>query len=91
MARYDGMEDLLRRVSERLAVSGPSSAPVAEPEPEYAELLEQMLLLVRDVTELTDSLPSYAGKLSAEQQADLAALLRRARHGLDRLEPYLTE
>lgn len=90
MARYDGMEDLLRRVSETMAVRHPESretgVTVAEQGPQYADLLEQVLLVVRDMTEVTQILPEIAAGLTAEQQTDMMSLFGKVRHQLRECE-----
>lgn len=90
MARYDGMEELLERVSKTMtARTGAEASPavsVAEAGPEYPELLEQVLLAVRETTVLTDMLPEYAATLTDGQREDVAALLGKLRHQVQRCQ-----
>lgn len=89
MARYEGMEDLLQRVRERMGVMdrrphpGSLTASVAdrrnEHSSQYASLLEAMLLVLRDAEQLRDQIePGPGPVLSDEQREDLVAILGKA-------------
>src|SRR5579884_3326276 len=88
MARYEGMDDLLARVRERLGVDGVQE-PAARPTPprretvqrdeQYTRALESALLLVRDVQTVGEQLTrELVEALTQEQRDELAGLITRA-------------
>lgn len=84
MARYEGMEELLQRVRERLGVEeiereGPSKVitPQSEqPNVPYAELLEAVLLVLRDAEQMSDlAVSTRVAAMTDEQRGDVLDIL----------------
>jgi len=83
MRRYEDMDDLLRRVRERLAVDPPAGGPQSESEPpadeNYTALLNQTILLYHEAEQLRGLLDSgQAATLSAQEREELLGLIGKA-------------
>lgn len=97
MRRYEGMEELLAQVRERLSAQVTelesavhTASPSVKQEPEdrnYVSVLNATLILVDDVEQLSDLLtPSRVETLDDEQRASLRSLLARVLDELQSLE-----
>lgn len=99
MARYEGMEELLQRVSQQLRVeehkSGQGEIEAVSVAPplsvqQFGSMLESILLLMRDARQFRDLLrPEQIRLLSRDQHEDLEALLRKLFHELRECEAAL--
>lgn len=81
MTRYEGMEDLLQRVRDRLGVLEPLEVAVDEGlgEEQYASMLETVLLVVRDTGQLRAGFtPERLRTLTPEQREDLLSLVSKS-------------
>lgn len=85
MARYEGMDELLQRLRERLAVAEPkskhanaasASTTVDRGDRHYADILEGLLLLMREAEQLRARMaPELLDALTEEQRGDLLTIL----------------
>src|SRR5579859_7977362 len=91
MTRYEGMENLLQRVRERLGVEGVEAqgivsleARTGAPGPnQYSECIDTLLLLGRNAEELTSVVtPNLMSSISPEQRDDLLSMLQRVTRDL---------
>ncbi len=95
MPRYEGMDDLLQRVRDRLEVVNPGleaqtgapAVPGRADRPErnerYESTLEVLLLLLRDAEQLGELvLPEDLYGLTREQREDLESILAKVLHQL---------
>jgi hypothetical protein len=100
MPRYEGMEDLLQRVRQRLGVvdaeaEAGESAPSADHNLHYTATLEMLLLLMRDAEKLHGLLePEHSRRLTEQQHDELMATLGkvlrelwRCKAALERVKP----
>ena len=88
MPRYEGMDDLLQRVRDRLGVMDPQADPDADvPDlvnassrsEQYESILEVLLLLLRDAEQLGELVaPERLYSLTGEQHEDLQSILSKA-------------
>ena len=100
MPRYDGMDEILERLRGQMQVSQPAVGEVrgGEPrapsvtasDPSYATVLENVLLLLRDVENLRTLLtPQRLRSLTGEQEQELLALLGKVLQELKSCEAAL--
>jgi hypothetical protein len=99
MARYEGMDELLNRVRQRLGVEPSShpgrSAPQSTQEPagheqQYASMVERVLLLASDVEQLRDHLCAPEGDaLTEEQRDELLGFVGKVKNDLESYERAL--
>jgi len=81
MPRYEGMDDLLQQVRDRLGVLEQAPHPSEEPDAQegYASLLEAVVLVVRDAGQLRSLLASEKLRaVTSQQHEELLSLLGKA-------------
>jgi hypothetical protein len=100
MARYEGMDEMLQRMRERLgqpempledpATSTVLEFPVPFREQQHFRALDQARALLNGAEQLRDSLrPEYLGTLAPEQQEQLLSLLGQILQELRSVESAL--
>ncbi|GAC1639858.1 MAG: hypothetical protein NVS4B2_29340 [Chloroflexota bacterium] len=89
MSRYEGMEDLLQRVRDRMEMAAVAPHPALVfardiPSPtSYERLLEMALLTLHHTEQLRDVLNSENAALTPEQHGDLTAILGKVDRQLE--------